>query len=230
MSLPKEIKDHLDSQIKNGKEVKFPDSRINHIVEREYKERKKFYNNEVENLRQVWGQVAEKVLPELDKLYGSNSIAPMQLKFVPTAYGTGGGSLDNGGIVYFRMPKFGFKKIEDGEQRDKKRELYGTVHEILCHEATAHLRRGTSIEDSINATKQLYKERLMDLLGRTLLVRSGLLKRDEVIMDEETFKEIGSLIDDLYYKDSQNQDENQLKFEGDLHGLINAIIKKLEEL
>ena len=48
---------------------------------------------------------------------------------------------------------------------------------------TENLREGTEIDESTaTSSHPWYKERLMDLLGRTLLVREGILKREEVKM------------------------------------------------
>ncbi len=221
--LPLEIKKHIEYQIESGVDVIFPESRIRSIVEREYAERLVFYKEEIENLKNTWSIIEQFVLPEVEKLYGIKILTGSTFKLAPTSYGTGGGATEDNGTIHFRMPKFGFKEIKEGE-RDISRELYGLVHEVLCHALTVEARKNTLIDDSINTAKQYEKERLMDLIGRTLLIRSGLLKKDEVMMDLEILKSIGPKIDTVYYgKVNIGESEGDFWWEGDLKRLIDQV-------
>ncbi len=134
-------------------------------------------------------------------------------------YGTGGGSLEKDGTIFFKIPEYR-SRIRSTEER--------ITHEVLNHEATAKLREGTEIDESISTSHQWYKERLMDLLGRTLLVRTGILGRDKVKMDEDIEKQVASIVDPIYYLNPENPDENNLRFNGKLQDLFNAVIEKIK--
>jgi hypothetical protein len=164
----------------------------------------------------------EIMLPVMADIYGFKPAG--HFKIAPTAYGTGGGALEKDGPVYFRLPKFrptaGGKPIT---------EIEAITHEILCHECTASLREGTALDESpVFATHQDVKEVLMDYLGRTLLVRSDMLKREDVRMVGGG--DPGDIdFDDLYYADPQHSNESNLQYEGRLEELIATIIEKLKE-
>jgi hypothetical protein len=204
---------------------------IENAVRKEYSEREEYYRDYSETLQRIWdvisnGELPDKkpVLPEMKKLYGVNT--PFDLKVVPTAYGTGGGALEKGGEVYFKIPKFSPRG-----QRSEAEEYYGMVHEVLCHEATADLRKNSPIRESSaieNPQYQFYKERLMDLIGRTLLVRSGLLKSDEVYMDTGLPENVVEIIDRIYYLDPENPDENKINYDGNFEGLISRISSEIK--
>ena len=194
---------------------------IENAIISEYKEREQVYKNYSETLQRIWKDISKKVLPQMKKLYGIGS--HFSFKLVPTAYGTGGGSLPNGNEIYFKIPEF-----SPMGSRPEKREVYGMVHEVLCHEATGYLREGTPIDDSIYATHHFHKERLMDLLGRTLIVRAGLMDSQDVFMDEEASSKTNGLVDILYYQDPINPDENELKYEGNLKGLITELVRQIK--
>ena len=202
------------------------DSDIRAAIDREFSANQADYEAYARKFQETWNGMSGAMLPTMVRLYGFPSSG--HFKIVPTAYGTGGGSLKKGGVVFFRLPKFR-PQVQDGSGAPKPiTEVEAITHEILCHEATAHLRDGTAIDDSpILATHQEHKERLMDLLGRTLLVRSGMMKREEVRMvgggDAASVD-----VDSLYYTNPTNPDENNLRFEGNLVGLVRAIEEKLK--
>ncbi len=159
----------------------------------------------------------EKMTSAMQELYGFRPSNNFTL--APTVYGTGGGSLEKGGLIFFKIP-------EDRSQERTTEERI--THEVLSHELTAKIREGTEIDESISTSHQWYKERLMDLLGRTLLVRTGILKREEVKMDGDIEKQVASIVDPIYYLDPENPDENNLRYNGRVQDLFKAVIEKIK--
>jgi len=195
------------------------DEEVKTAVEKDYGANQADYAAEARNLRETWGAIAEKILPVVASVYGFTP--SYHFKLVPTAYGTGGGALEKGGVIFFKLPKY--------RPAHGRTEAEAIVHEVLNHEATGELREGTSIDDSIFTTHQWHKERLMDLLGRTLLVRSGLMKRENVVMDDYATEQAADVIDTLYYTDTDTPDESKLRYEGKLPDLVRAIEEKIKE-
>ena len=194
-------------------------------IQREFNENILDYDTCANKFKKTWNEMSPSMLPVVEKLYG---FAPSgHFKIVPTAYGTGGGSLEKGGVVFFRLPKFRPQAPTGVGVPKPITEIEAITHEILCHEATAHLREGTAIDDStIHATHHDHKERLMDLLGRTLLVRSSKMSFEEVRMVGGGDSAAPD-IDPLYYVDPANPDESHLRFEGNLPGLVHAILERI---
>jgi hypothetical protein len=199
------------------------DEEIRAAIKNEFDDNKADYEAYAQTFQETWEGMQEKLLPVMKEVYGFDPIG--HFKIAPTAYGTGGGSLEKGEPVYFRLPKFRPHTIST-----PLTEIEAITHEILCHECTAGLREKTPIDDSpIFATHQDVKEVLMDYLGRTLLVRAGIMKREEVRMMGGG--DAGELdFDALYYTDPQHPDEDNLQYEGRLPELVQAIIEKLKQL
>lgn len=141
-----------------------------------------------------------------------------------------GGDYLSNGTIYFRLnkylPDFSGKTTTGGSRSP----LETLIHEVVCHKGTEAARDGTSIKEivGVDPNNQKYKERLMDLLGRTILIRSGLLNKDEIVMQAQAQKIASALIDPIYYGDSNNQDEYNLWWEGNLKALVDKIDEKLK--
>ncbi len=190
---------------------------IEKAVEENYLKNQNNYEAYAEELKNTWEKMEKKMTSAMQELYGFTPSKNFTL--APTIYGTGGGSLEKDGIIFFKIPKN--RKLErNTEER--------ITHEVLNHEATAKLREGTEIDESISTSHQWYKERLMDLLGRTLLVRTGILKREEVKMDGDIEKQVASIVDPIYYLNPENPDENNLRYNGRLQDLFKAVINKIK--
>ncbi len=199
------------------------DDEICAAIQEELESNRADYEAYAHTFRETWKAMQGKILPVMEQVYGFKPVG--YFRIAPTAYGTGGGSLEKGEPVFFRLPKF-----RPNAGATPITEMEAITHEILCHECTAHLREKTALDDSpIFATHQDVKELLMDYLGRTLLVRSGLMKREEVHMVGGGSALEGLDFNALYYTDSQNPDESNLRYEGRLPELVNAIVEKLNE-
>ena len=119
------------------------------------------------------------------------------------------------GPVFCRIPKY------RGSRFRTEREREFIVHEILAHGATAQIRNDTAIDESNpKCTHQWHKERLMDLLGRTFLVRSGMMISDNIIMQDKAREKAGMDVDPLYYLDHSAPDENRLRYDGRFGDLV----------
>ncbi len=200
------------------------DEELRAAIQAELPENKADYDAYAETFQTAWNAMQNKMLPLVRKIYGFAPIG--HFRIAPTAYGTGGGSLEKGGPIFFRLPKF--RPKAGGTPIT---EMEAITHEILCHECTALLREGTALDDSpMFATNQDLKELLMDYLGRTLLVRSGLMKREEVRMVGLGGAPAELDFDALYYADPANPDEKNLRYEGRLPELVNVIVKELKEI
>ena len=199
------------------------DEEIRAAIEQEFSGNQADYEAYARTFQETWEGIQEKMLPIMAQVYGFQPIG--HFKIAPTAYGTGGGSLEKDGAIFFRLPKF----RPHNPNGKPITEVEAITHEVLCHECTSSLREKTALDDSpIFATHQDVKEVLMDYLGRTLLVRSGLMKREEVRMVGGG--DAGDLdFDTLYYADPQSPDENHLRYEWRLPELVQAITEKLKE-
>ncbi len=196
------------------------DEEIKTATQQDFNENRAEYEAETAALQKTWDTMSEKIMPTVATVYGFTP--NNHFKLVATAYGTGGGALEKGGAIFFKLPKYRPAK--------GRTEAEAITHEVLNHEATGHLREGTAIDDSIFTTHQWHKERLMDLLGRTLLVRSGLMKREDIVMDDYAEAQAAKDIDALYYATPNAPDENNLRYEGRLPDLIRAIDAKTKEI
>lgn len=204
----------------NPENPEVTEDKIRTAIQKEFTANQADYEAYGRTFRETWDAMLGKMLPVMEQIYGF--VPSGNFKIIPTAYGTGGGSLEKNGPVFFRLPKF--RPQSNG---DPITEVEAITHEILCHEATAHLREETALDDSpMFATHQEHKERLMDLLGRTLLVRSGLMKREDVRMVGGG-NAVADEIDPIYYVDAEHSDENHLRYEGRLADLVHAIESKL---
>jgi len=190
---------------------------VKKAVQQDYLKNQSDYESYAIELNNTWNNMIIKMTGAMQELYGFKPSNNFTLS--PTIYGTGGGSLEKGGIIFFKIP-------EDRSQERSTEERI--THEVLSHEATANLRKGTEIDESISTSHQWYKERLMDLLGRTLLVRTGILNREKVKMDGDIEKQVASIVDPIYYLNSENPDENNLRYDGRLQDLFNAVIEKIK--
>lgn len=197
---------------------------VRQMVASELDRDKQLYHGFSETFSDAIDQVTTQALPVAEKLYGF----PLHGNFevAPTAYGT---IRSPGNITYIRLSKFlpfnpnGFST---GTDRSSVEML---VHELVAHKATAQLRKDTCINESIDS-HHLHKERLMDLLGRSILVRSGILRPNQVAMQVRTEKVASVHIDPLYYTDSSMPSETDLPWAGDLSSLVTRIDTKLTEL
>jgi hypothetical protein len=190
---------------------------VEKAVQQDYLKNKNDYESYALELKNTWDKIIDKMSSAMQGLYGftpSNNFI-----LAPTVYGTGGGSLEKDGIIFFKLP-------EDRSQERSTEERI--THEVLNHEATANLREGTEIDESISTSHQWYKERLMDLLGRTLLVRTGILDRKKVKMDGDIEQQVASIVDPIYYLNPENPDENNLRYEGNIKDLFKAVIEKIK--
>ncbi len=190
---------------------------VEKAVQQDYLKNQNNYESYALELNNTWNKIFKKMTGAIQELYGFKPSKNFIL--APTVYGTGGGSLEKDGIIFFKIP-------EDRLQERSTEERI--THEVLSHEATARLREGTEIDESISTSHQWYKERLMDLLGRTLLVRTGILSRDKVKMDEDIEKQVASIVDPIYYLNPENPDENNLRYNGRLQDLFRAVIEKIK--
>lgn len=191
---------------------------IEKAVEQDYLKNQNDYESYALELKNTWDKMIKKMSSAMQELYGfkpSNNFI-----LAPTIYGTGGGSLEKDGIIFFKIPE-DRSHIRSTEER--------ITHEVLCHEATAKLREKTEIDESISTSHQWYKERIMDLLGRTLLVRTGILNREEVKMDRDIEKQVANIVDPIYYLNPENPDENNLRYNGKLQDLFKTVIEKIKD-
>jgi hypothetical protein len=165
----------------------------------------------------------EQCIPIAEELYGFKVRGLYRV--APTAYGTGASPQDP---IHFRLPELLPESAGQGFTTGKYRTPIETlIHEIVAHKATAFVREGTAIEDSIKCTHQRHKEHLMDLLGRTVLVRSGIMQCEEVAMQVRSQNEASHELQNHYYGNSTS--EFNLPWDGDLERLVAEIISDLED-
>lgn len=196
---------------------------IRRAIQTEFEDNRPDYEAYARTFRETWARMQGIMLPLMARVYGFEPVG--HFRIAPTAYGTGGGSLEKGGPVFFRLPKF-----RPNAGSTPITEIEAITHEILCHECTAKLREQTALDDSpLSATQHDLKELLMDYLGRTLLTRSGFMKPEEVRMVGGGHAPERFDFDSLYYTDPTNPDENRLRYEGRLPELIATILERLEK-
>lgn len=198
---------------------------VREMVASELDRDKKLYHGFTETFSGAIDQVTNYALPVAQELYGF----PLHGNFeiAPTAYGT---IRSPNKTIHVRLSEFLPStlgaKFSTGVDRTSVEML---VHELVAHKATAKLREATCITESIDS-HQLYKERLMDLLGRSILVQSGMLRPNQVAMQVHAEQEASVHIDPLYYSDSSMPSETDLPWAGDLSSLVTRIDTKLTEL
>ena len=190
---------------------------VEKVVEENYLKNQINYEVYAKELLETWNNMSKKMVKTMQELYGFISLDNFTV--APTLYGTGGGSLEKGGVIFFKIP------IDRSRERTTAERI---THEVLAHGITASLREGTEIDESISSSHQWHKERLMDLLGRTLLVRTGILKREEVKMDGDVEHEVASIIDPIYYLNLENPNENSLRHNGGVKNLFKAVVEKIK--
>lgn len=198
---------------------------IRQMVASELDRDKQLYHGFTEFFTDAIGQVNSHALPVAEELYGF----PLHGNFeiAPTAYGT---IRSPNEIIHVRLPEFLPSNLGMGFSTGSDRTpVEMLVHELVAHKATAKLREATSINDSIDS-HQSYKERLMDLLGRSILTRSGILRPNQVAMQVRPEQEASVHVDPLYYSDSSMPSETDLPWAGDLSSLVTRIDTKLTEL
>lgn len=199
------------------------EDQIKKVIKEEIAENFDSYVGYAGKLKRSLEVLIESGLPVTSTLYGF----PIEgnYKVAPTAYAVIAGQMTKDSPIFFRLPKFHPSTLGDLFSTGKYRSDLGLLtHEIFNHGITAHLRDGTAIDESNpKCSHQLHKERLMDLLGRTILTRAGLMKRDSVAMQVRPAKQASSDIDSLYYSDPANPSEAHLTWEGDLKELISRV-------
>jgi hypothetical protein len=157
-------------------------------------------------------------MPVARAVYGFEPVGRFEI--VPTAYGTLGGQLVMDGPVFCMIPKY--------RGNASRTETEFIVHEILAHGVTARLRNDTAMDESNpKCSHQMHKERLMDLLGRTFLVRSGMMDPGAIKMQDRARENAAADVDPLYYVDAQNPDEYTLRYEGRFADLVRDLDAKL---
>lgn len=189
---------------------------LREVIQREMQQNESHYTN--------FGRIFEKArqdisrcIPVAETLLGYKVAGKYAV--APTSYGTVGSPQEP---IFFRLPELRPNTIGQGFTTGRYRTpLEMLIHEIVAHKATADIREGTSISDSIDCTHQKHKEHLMDLLGRTILVRSGLMSRENVAMQIDPQNVASGDITPLYY--GQRQSEDLLPWQGDARKLISDI-------
>lgn len=154
---------------------------------------------------------------------------------LPTLYGTISSPFDtlSDKPAFFRLPYFD-KSWNNSFLKESGRTIIENItHELYAHTLTSNLRSGTLIDDRTNiGTKIGHKERLMDLLTRTILVRSGLMDRQKVVMQKSFIGsggEIAKLVDNIYYA-NKDQDENKLRYDGNVGNLFEKVLNEIKKI
>ncbi|KKR06262.1 MAG: hypothetical protein UT34_C0001G0302 [candidate division WS6 bacterium GW2011_GWF2_39_15] len=162
-------------------------------------------------------------ITDLTKLYGFNVHGLYRI--TPTAFGTIGGTIGLYDSVAFRLP--GLYDNGDGLWEPKKWWSTGKyrttieliTHEVLCHKVTTEIRAGTALDEEVpNATHQWHKEYLMDLLGRTFLTETGLMKPKDVTLQIKAIEVARKDIDPIYFDKLGN-----ITWRGNVTGLMKRI-------
>ena len=182
---------------------------------------KKLVINEVESNKEIYNNFGHEYIEAFNVLKTNNfdKVASNlfgyqpggRYSLLPTAYGTIASPLDviNKTPMVFRLPEFTprLNVFNTGKGRSP---IEGLAHEIYAHALTAMHRIGTVIDDRLNiGTHAHHKERLMDLIGRTLLVRSGLMNKEDIAMQNGVLgsdNEIAKLVDNVYYASSDHDE------------------------
>lgn len=192
---------------------------IEKAVEKDYFKNQENYESYSKELKFAWEKMSKKMTDAMKELYGIT--LSKSFTIAPTFYGTGGGSVEKNGIIFFKIPPKDRSAIRSTEER--------ITHEVFAHGMTENLREGTEIDEStVVSSHPWHKERLMDLLGRTLIVRTGILKREEVKMDGDIEQQVASIVDPIYYLNPENPDENNLRYDGRVQDLFKAVIEKIK--
>lgn len=191
---------------------------IKEAVQGEVDEEMELYLGFATKFEKSLDDLTDSALPMVQDLYG----LPLDGSFLvaPTAYGVIAGQATSDKPIFFRFPKYHPPTLGNGFSTGKYRtDIELLTHEILAHGATAKLRNGTAIDESLpRCTHQQHKEYLMDSLGRTILSRSGLMNADDVAMQIRAMQTAQRDIDPLYFDASGN-----LSWEGNLRDLVEKI-------
>lgn len=224
----------FDNYLSLGYKIRFPD--IPNIKSASYGEIRNAIvfevntnKDEYTKFRDIYYDTISKVISAgIEKtaqgLYGIEM--PKRVRIVPTLYGTISSpmNIERGTPFVIRIDKF----VDNTRTRNHSEVL---IHEIWAHGFTSAHRNGTELDDNLGIKTikpyPKHKERLMDLFGRTLLVRTGLMKRDEVAMQHKMYEDIINEVDEVYYGDSLNQDEFEIKDEGNLKKIVSNVISNI---
>lgn len=221
----------VNNYIRMGYKLRFPN--VKDINRASYEEIKKAVVSEVTSNNKEYIKFRDDYFETLNKiisagiqknakdLYGIE--LPSRVKIVPSLYGTISSpmSVENRTPFVIRLDKF----VDISQPRSRFETL---THEIWAHGFTSNYRSGTELDDNLGAkTTKLYprhKERLMDLFGRTLLVRTGLMQRNEVIMQQGMYEDIVDEVDQAYYIDKTNPNEYSVQDQGNLKKIVSNVI------
>lgn len=193
----------------------------------------------VERERDAYSTFAEKYTAAFDRITasGAASVASKlygihvseSVTLVPTQFGTMASPLDilSDKPFFIRMDKFIDEPpvLSNGKDRTPEERL---VHEIFAHGLTAPYRSGTILDDrmtnAINVRPKC-KERLMDLLGRSILIRTGLIKHNDIAMQVKIVGDAPSVVDPAYYVDVIRADDGGIKFDGNIGDIVGNVIE-----
>lgn len=225
----------LNNYLNMGYKIRFPN--VQDITKASYKEIKDAVVSEVNVNKDEYALFRDGYFDTFNKivsagiekttrvLYGIE--LPKKVMIVPTLYGTISSpmNLEKGTPFVIRVDKY----IE-GIQTRTRTELL--IHEVWAHGFTSSYRAETELDDNLGIkTVKPYpkhKERLMDLFGRTLLVRTSLMQRNDVTMQNKMYEDIINEVDEVYYIDKSSQNEFQIKDEGDLRKIIRNVIVNIK--
>lgn len=227
---------NLGNYSKMGYRLRLPN--LTDITSASYSDIKAAVVHEVTNDKDEYLRFKEAYLDTISLILknGVNDIArdlygvdlPSNIKIVPSSYGTISSPVNiaRGTPMVIRIDKY----FEGVQPRTKIETL---IHEIWAHGFTAQYRANTELDDNLGAnTIKVYpkhKERLMDLFGRTLLVRSKLIERSKIVMQDSMYKDIKDEVDSAYYVDNTNQSELFVKDDGNLQKIIINVIDKIKK-
>lgn len=192
---------------------------VRNIIKIELDKKARLYHNFTASLKEM-SKKLQICIPSAKELYGFDIIG--NYRIAPTSYGTVGSASD---LIFLRLPELRPANLGNAFTTGKYRSLIEIlIHEILAHKVTKYVRESTALEEPISATHQWHKEYLMDLLGRTILIESDLMKAGDVAMQVVAMRVAQKDIDPLYYDTGGN-----LPWRGDLQSLVKRIDMKLNE-
>lgn len=227
---------NMGNYIKMGYKLRFP--KVSNIASASYSDIKSAVTQEVVSDKDEYLRFKEAYLDAISLILNSgvDNIArdlygldlPNFIKIVPSSYGTISSPIN---IIKDTPMVIRLDKYFVGVQPRTKIETL--VHEIWAHGFTAQYRANTELDDNLgSSTIKVYpkhKERLMDLFGRTLLVRSKLIERGKIVMQDNMYEDIKSEVDSAYYIDNVNQSELLIKDEGNLQKIIVNVIGNIKK-
>lgn len=201
-------------------------AKIGKYVERESDEYLAFAEKHIAAFDRITTSGAVNVASKLYGIHVSESVT-----LVPTQFGTMASPLDilSDKPFYIRMDKFIDEPLvlSNGKDRTPEERL---VHEIFAHGLTSPYRSGTILDDRMtNAIKvrPKCKERLMDLLGRSILIRTGLMKHSDIAMQVKIVGDAPSVVDPAYYTDVGRADDGGIKFDGNIGDIVGNVVEAI---